>query len=357
VSRVTASRLELLSRCGYFARDGVEWAERSSSDANLGTALHAMCDLYIRDGSAALAGIGKDLPVEDQKTLAAMWLHARDYIDKNRVGHWRSEIAFAYDPATDTAIELQPVDGHRDYSEAGPGAICGTADVVSVAVNDSRVVVMDWKSGSTFVDAADATAQLSGLALFAARAYDKTEASIATLRVTESGVTERWLDLDAFDLDRVAGEIAARLAAVPTAEPTPGSWCNDRWCPARLACPATTTALEQVIPVESLARFKMALLPESPAHAAWMFPRLKIAEEYLETLKANIYDMARAEPIDLGDGKELRETTATRRTVSAAKLEDLARRLGATDAQIASCASTGSYTQVRALVRKKGKAA
>lgn len=333
--RVTASKASLLAACGAWAKDGAQWADRESSDAsNEGVALHGLMEKAIK---------GEPVTVPDD--LAARWAKIAEWIAANRKPTWQAEVAYAWTPATDTARAL-PSGDHRDYS-AAPDALCGTIDIVDVPM----ATVLDLKTG---FEIGGAWAQLRTLGMMVARAHGLDSVRLVVVHATDQGVQTREVVMDAFDIDLVASELATRLRDVAMSEPTPGAWCGR--CPHRVHCSATDATLAEVVPAESLARFRMELVPSSPEHAAWMWPRLSIAEEWIESAKATIKDMARTEPIDLGDGTELRETSTTRKSVSAKKLEDLARRLGANDAQIEACASSATFPQIRAL-KRKGKAA
>ena len=347
--RVTGSKLALLSECGWWARDGVQWANRTSDAASFGTQLHACCEAII-EGRGAYAE--DDAVLHLFRRVVEPWLLANV-----RVG-WRAEVPFALDAFAGTAREL-PKGAHRDYSGAKADDVCMTLDACYMGEDADGVFacVDDFKWSGFHGDEAKAEAQLTGQALAVSLAYGVDRVRARAIRISENVVDDTsevyWFGM--FDLEAAREAIASALGKVASSEPKPGAHCFNRWCPASGSCPATTEAMAQVIPAESLARFKVALVPESPAHAAYLWPRLKLAEEWVEKAIANVKDLARSEPIDLGDGTELRETTQTRESASVEKLKGLAVRLGATPEQLAACTTGATFKQVRALKKRGGK--
>jgi hypothetical protein len=359
VIRVTASRLALLSECQFFARAEVPWADRDSDDAATGRAVHGMIDHYLSTG---------ELPTTEDARAAAYFAAAKVWIDANRRVGMSTEVAFAYEPSTGIGRELPKKDGHRDYSDVGPTEIAGTADLVSMGIDGQGafVAVDDWKV-SIGPDVLDASAQLGGLALFAARAYGVDRARVRTLKITEAGVEpiEAWLD--EWDLEEIAGAISERITRIESSEPTPGPHCSERWCPALAACPATQKDLasaEQLVPVDALVRRRvdmpLTIDIKSPDHAADVLARVRAASKALDLLKSAVTDYV-GEGVTLSDGDRLAPTFRTVSRLSSAKLEQLARDNGATDEDIALCftsAREGAGIKViKDKTQKRGRAA
>jgi hypothetical protein len=347
--RVTGSRLALLHECAYWARDGVEWQESTSDAASFGTQLHVLFEAAVE---------GRTATCDDPAVLAVFERHVEPWVQAYRRAGWRAEVPFAINLDEGTAREL-PKTTHRGYDGKRPDELCLTTDLVYMSEDAEGPFgcVDDLKWSGFHGDAEKARAQLTGQALAVARAWSVDRVRARALRVSEDGLDDTtevdWCDV--FDLAEIEASIAADVARIEGSEPRPGGWCTDRWCPARLSCKVTTEALQAPIPVEALSRFRPELMPMSPEHAAWMWPRLELAEAWISTAKANIKDLARHAPIDLGDGTELRETTQTRSSASVQRLTDLAQRLGATPEQVAGCRTGATFSQVRAMKRREVK--
>lgn len=357
--RVTASKLALLDECRYFARPEVEWADRDSDDASTGREVHRMLDELLHH---AVVVASSDTRALSYFAAASAWL------ERNRRTGMRPEVAFAYDPATGAARELQDASGHRDYSSVGENEIAGTADIVCMGIDGEGnfVAVDDWKV-SIGPDVLDATAQLSGLALFAARAYGVERARIRTLKITERGVEpiEQWLD--EWDLSGVADAIREGVEQIGTSEPEPGLHCAERWCPALAGCPATKRDLatvETLVPVDALVRKRvdmpLTLTIASPDHAADIKARVRAARKALDLLDSAVSEYV-GEGVTLSDGDQLAPTYRTVTRVNHARIEQLAREKGATDEDIAlCCVSSREGAGLRIIknkAQKRGRAA
>jgi hypothetical protein len=353
---VTASSAALVHVCAYSFRADVAPTlpvEAPSERRNGGMALGLLSEAFVNGGNAGAREALAKLSEEELSRVSAMWHHLQAWYEAHLPKGASAERAFVYSPAFDQAREIDRK-AHRDYSSATPTeVVAGTADLVWIDADCETVVVADIKTTVEGAPEVDATAQLEWLALMAARAYGFDAARTITLKVTEGGVEAIDHGVhDMFALADIAARLVADVAAIPSAEPKPGGHCMARYCKARLVCPATVQAIQAPIPVEALTRFRMELLPSSPEHAAWMWPRIQLAEKWIESAKESIKDMARTAPIDLGDGTELRETTSSRTTASIEKLKGLAVRLGATEEQIAACSSGATFRQVRALKKR-----
>lgn len=324
--RVTASKAALLMQCGYFAREGVEWAESSASDdASFGKQVHSMCEALIT-GQHFMA------PTEDRMIL--VWSGAARWIEANRKAFWLAEVAFAWDPDKDTARQL-PKGEHRDYSDVKPHELAGTADVAWYDLEADAAVIWDFKTGH---DVSYAWPQLKTLGLMAARAFGAATAVVHCVKLTEAGAEEESLALDAFQLAVVAGQLSGLLAEVATAEPSPGEHCTSMYCPARAACPATTKAMEQVLPADPLTRFRFDANIESAQKAEWLLPRMRLVADAAEVAKDALKAWARTHGgIACGNGGVWREVSSVRRYADPKKLVRLARMSGASEAAIAAC--------------------
>lgn len=238
--RLTISRLPLATQCLYHARPDAEAPRTESSVyAAKGNAFDAL--VGGADSDAALAGLS---PEDGAEVLA--WWEA-----------WQASDIGQQDWDTQTPITLNPHTGEawfldttgRDYSDAEPGEIPGTADLVRVEAD--RVVVCDTKTGlQAHTAPAASNRQLHGYALALCRIHGLDAATVIVAYVDADGVRTDSADLDAFDLHAIEQEMAAMLDRAPRAEPMPGLHCREQWCPALAVCPATHQAVQLVAPGE-----------------------------------------------------------------------------------------------------------
>jgi len=337
--RTTASKAGLVQACGWWARPEAEWATSTSAAADRGNRFHAAIANYVECGDLDRSDL------EDLVGVAAKW------VDNYGRGLIEAEVAFSYDPATDTATRLDIVD--REYPD--DGLLHGSADLVSVSRVTRTGYVGDWKTG----DASNAGPQLRALALMLARTEDLDSVTVEALEVSESGVRSVCReDLDAFALAAIAGELAEALAAVPTAEPVPGSHCGELYCPARVACPAGLAIVAQVIPASALVRHGWGITIASPDHAAWLLEHAKLVGKAADDVKEAVKAYVPRDGLVLEDGSLLVEGTRNMPRRDGKKLEALARACGATEEQIAGCdyiavESSGLKVKKAAKARKK----
>lgn len=318
--RASMSKLELLSRCGYWAREGVPWTRLSNADATFGIAMHASAEGDINGKSADLSGYIKELGDEAWTKLAPVLRFVSDWIALHRRIGWRAEVAFAIDVESGAARELTDDGEHRDYETMGADLtreLPGTADIVYMSADSGGpfACVDDWKWSGFHGDELRAESQLAGLGLAVARAWNVDRVRCRALRVSDDGVddTSEVYWLDAFDLDRVHEELRERMAAIPTSEPNDGPWCRDRWCAAVTACPKTATAIEQVIPASALVReMRLSSEIQSVEHAAWTHSALEMVEEAVSVIRASLKKYADDEGgIPLADGSIYAGTEVT----------------------------------------------
>jgi hypothetical protein len=331
--RVTASKVGLLGFCAWWANPEATWQWSTSSAAERGTRFHKAISLYViyRERMA----VEDDIAAEYEQ--ACRWIDALGISKESML--LLTEVAFAWDPATDAAENIgQETD--RDYSR-GKGRLCGTADLVLLVKMDGRIVgvmVWDFKTG----DGSGAGPQLRTLGLMAARVWGVESVTVAALEVRASGVTEvAREELDAFALAGIAGELAEQIAAIESAEPQPGSHCGELYCPARLSCPLGTAATAEVaaiVPVESLTKKYRITDPIKTAdQAIWALDVLRLMGAWLDAKKDEIKALVPAEGWATEDGRVLKETRATIEAFDKHKAQALLKELGATDEQIGGC--------------------
>lgn len=345
--RVTGSKSNLLAECQWFARPEAEWVYTSSPAAERGTAFHSLIAGYITTGT---------VPTAMTEDLAALFAAAKRWVDDYGRSRLRAEVKFAWEPKTDTAWELTGAE--RDYAEAR-GGFAATGDLLSISKPARTGYLADWKTG----DGTGATPQLRALALMLARAHDLDTVTVEALEVTAAGVVSVCREtLDAFALATVAGELAEYIAAIPTAEPTPGPHCSEMCCPARTTCPVTKAATAELVPVAGLARHTMTTAITGPDHAAWMLDRIRLVEGACKAIKEAIKEACPPGGWTLEDGSVLREGTRDVPRFDKQRALDLARAKGATEEEIAACTyvfteSSGLRLSKPAKEKKRGKAA
>lgn len=234
---------------------------------------------------------------------------------------WAAEVAFSYDPATDTAREL----GRglsRDYSGAKPGEIPGSADVVGVT--DTEAVVLDWKFGGWNVPPAADNWQLRFYALCAARAYGKPRAVVGIVKLREDG--SHWFDraeLDELDLEAVAAELRglleralaeeAHVAKGGTPRTVRGPHC--KYCPALPYCPAQTALVREV----GFASIEPGAPVITAENAPALLEKLEAVDRLREMMWAALKTYAQGAPVQLPSGEVWGPTETEKEGIDAAK--------------------------------------
>jgi len=222
------------------------------------------------------------------------------------------EVAFAYDPETRGARELGR-DLQRDYLGAGAKVheIVGAADFV--AVDGTRVCIDDLKTGYGRLTRAADNLQLLGLAVCAAKVYDRKVARVRLLVRREDG--SGYFDdatLDRFELTLAERRLQAAARAVAQARATymadgiprleEGPWCDH--CQARWNCPAKVTLVKTLaVAPRQIVRDVLGMMSDSDWANA--LERVRQAKQELHFIEEKIADFVRANgPIDLGLDEE-----------------------------------------------------
>jgi len=228
---------------------------------------------------------------------------------------WRSEVKFAYSPATRTARELTEP-GHRNYSGARPGELCGQTDVLGMpgvpalgVVAAGPIVIGDWKGHDPNVPRAHVNAQLHIGALAWSRIFNIDAADVF---LSTEGRKPDVASLDVMDLDAFAADVAVVLAkgesskrrylAGEPVEFVEGPWC--RWAPCFAACPKKNALVASVANGSASNRIELlSLHDDEVAEDAWEFlANLKMLTKRLEArCRARIAER----PIKLRSGKYL----------------------------------------------------
>lgn len=324
MNRVTASKVGLLSHCQFFATAHAEWADTTSAAADRGTRFHRAIADYVTSGQVPLA-IDED--IQALFTSAVAWV---EHFGRDALA---AEVAFAWDPVADSAERTEVKDREYAFAQTN-GYLCGTADLVAISRFTKTGYIADWKTG----DGSNAGPQLRALALMLARAEDLDSVTVEALEVSEMGVRHVCTEtLDAFALAAVAGELAESLAAVPTAQPQPGTHCGDLYCPARATCPAIVERVEQIIPAGELVKHRWGLTIESGDHAAWLYNQAKAVEAAAKLVKDAVKAFVPEGGITLADGSVMAEGSRTMERFDKAAALGLLRAKGATEEEIEAC--------------------
>ena len=207
--------------------------------------------------------------------------------------HLAHEVAFALDMATGEARELGR-GIHRDYSSVGPNEIAGTAD--AVGVSGDRVIVLDYKGPDPNLPSAAKSGQLRTLALMAARAYGKDDATVGFIRFLGSDVRQETADLDMFDLDAHLARLRQTRERIVDAieayegnanlKPYVSEGRHCRWCSSMAYCPAKLSLAEKMERgemVPALAPLTEETAPDAVEALLKMKQLVKRAEEHVRS--------------------------------------------------------------------------
>lgn len=271
---------------------------------------------------------------------------------------YRPEVAFGLDLERLEARELGRLAQHRAYP-VEENEVGLTVDLFGITDGDMPLV-LDWKTGQE-VDAVEANPQMLTAAAAVALVHNVPEVEARIVYIREDG--SHWVDGCVFDgltidawLESLKGAHAAVLAArAEVAEgraPSvvrPGKHCH--YCPSLAACPAHVGLASSLAPELEEVGARIAAL--SPTEAGAAYAKARQFRAILTHVEAGLKAYAKAHPIPLEGGKEYRVTTATRRSLDSDKLTSLARRLGATDDDFASCFSEATYETVREAKARK----
>lgn len=324
MSDFTLSSAHLIMHCQYPFRDDVVMPPEAGIDKarDKGISLHDCQAKYIN---------ARDSELLDPATNPA-WACARAWIDANWKPSWVAEPAYAWDPIADTA-RLLGVDIHREYARAGklPHEKAGTLDIRSV--EGDTVYVYEIGTGYEMEHKAD---QLRLQCLVAARAHDVPRAIGQRIQYRDDGAYMfPPVELDEFDLAAIAGEYAEHLGSVEGSEPMPGDHCA--LCNLAPVCPAASGIVQALIPAEAIVRPGWGLVIANPDHARWLLDHARLVAAAAEAVKEAVKAYVPKNGLVLADGSLLVEGTRNMPRRDNKKIEMLARTLGATEEQLASC--------------------
>ena len=337
--RLSASRLSLAAACpGSFALTHDDYPNPA---AEKGTAIHAFLEGVLAEGLA------EPERVRDPEARAVCGrIDPAAVLDVSgaRLGGLHVEVPLAYDPATGEAQAL-PSGGHRDYSAAPEGAVCGTADVVAQWADGDgrgRLLVSDYKTGARAVPAAHENRQLLFLALCAKKAIGRPDDRVAAqivhvgadgaLHPSACEFTGEELDAAEEDLRAVARSVADSRAGSPRF--AVGAHC--RFCPALARCPAMAGA------AQALLAEKDAEISDENVPALWA--RLQAVESAAKVVRARLTDLVAGGegPVPLDARRQFKVVESRREKIDPRKAMPLLREaFGEAADDAASVSKTG----------------
>lgn len=234
---------------------------------------------------------------------------------------YEPEVAIAYNPTTRTARALgKNLSRSEARALATDEELVGIIDVLGQTADDA--VAHDYKTGHGFVEPAEVNWQLKTYALFAARWLGKEGATYSVIRVKDTGAvffdTARMDELDLLAHEEALIALLAERVRVRRLT-RDGRWADlpplvegkhCRYCPAMHVCPAKVHAIRIIgTPLEDTS-LAQGPITEEQKRTAWL--KLKAARRTLDRYDAILRDLARQEPIQLGDGEVLGEKLGTR---------------------------------------------
>lgn len=239
---------------------------------------------------------------------------------------YEPEVAIAYDPIKRTARCVgKNLSREEARAKAEDHELVGIIDVLGATAEDA--VAHDYKTGWGYVEPAEVNWQLRTYALFAARWLGKDGATYSVIRVRDNG--QVWSDVAHMDeLDLMAHEdallnlLTKRLWARQTTKE--GRWnelpplvegAHCRYCPALHVCPAKVHAIRVIGTSGEDTSLAQGPITEEQKRRAWH--QLKLARKTLDRYDAILRELARQEPIQLGDGAILGEKLGLREGIVA----------------------------------------
>ncbi len=240
--RLSASGVHHAKECAWIYRsDAPIFPDGHNGRASkTGTFIHELIAHYLNPHFLVGSNSGVDLN-RAYKLFEAWKLWWSSFHGRRR---FTPEVALSYNPLTHQAKKLR-VSGARDYSNASPDSIVGTADAISLvdySKHGRHAVVLDWKTsiyGGLFMEPAKTNSQLATLALAAHVLYEVRKVRVFLVHLSSKvEVDEAWLEESDFEehrrlLTSIQWDISCRLA-----RPQPCNKCH--FCPANRpkACPA-----------------------------------------------------------------------------------------------------------------------
>ena len=288
---ISASALARIEKCP--ASESLPHTQQENEWQGPGLAKHKYVEVAMPDGPEA--GL---LAIPEKYRDECRNISTQEFIDFFGEAP-RHEVSYALDVETGEARELGEGLG-RAYPKVNSTTIVGTADMVLVDYERSRVMVSDMKTGRAWLPDAKDSVQLGFFAVALARVVGAKQARVAYHKLNADGSWyEMADDYDEIDLDGMFARLRDIVTATQThSQPSLGDHCA--FCPARLACPAQANVMQQMVPL-------VDRLPEINAEMAWdLHEWLPHAKKQVKLLDDALKDYVLHNPGAKRDGMELR---------------------------------------------------
>lgn len=304
---ITASGLQRIEKCPPSAVLPGVVDTNPQSWRDLGIAVHALLrDSILLGRDAALAAV----PEAHREACAAIDL---DSLTGGNPQAWATEVAYSWHPESGP-FELHRGRGDRDYSQAPSGAICGTADLVGMADDGRRAVVLDLKTGFADLAPPAESLQLGFAAVSLARIVGAQQATVGFVRLINGEGVWRVAHLDVLAMGRIEDRLRAVLDSVAAAEwvpeavaPVMGTHC--RYCPAFLRCPAQMSLAREL---GRDAELEQPLPDLEHEDVPAILQRLERSEALLARIREHVEAYASSHPVRMPDGRTFGVVERTR---------------------------------------------
>lgn len=338
--QASMSKTDLLLKCQYWASPTVRCVPENNEVSTLnfalrrGRAFHKCMEIYLESHGTRKPNfkvIAKKFSV-DPKMLEDFYRRAKDFIDELlRKRGWLDEERLVekkmvYDPFSDRMRFLTSTK-ERDYSDRISTELPGTGDLA--VIPNKRMMVLDWKSGTSSYTAQD-NGQLLSLATGLSRHYQIYEAVVFIVRIDEDFIepSEGLLTAKHLDEHRERMRLSIQNALSPNPSMTIGSHCQKFYCPAIEVCPAHAGPLSLRDAIEGV------LTREQKGH---QYARYQAAKKLIEKIGDFWHrDVEMNGPIYLDNGqrvvlkpvhKETLSKASIRRAMSLVEAEALIKQL------------------------------
>lgn len=318
----TASALERELRCAASAVLGPR-VHGTGEEAVRGNVIHVFC-------RSVAAGTPRSLALAAVPTTDPKWRETCEQIDFEilcgGLMHVRAEVAYRMNLETDEVREIGVNLGRR-YPPRAAHEVDGTNDLEGRRPFGGMWVVTDLKTGrEEYVTRCVDNPQMKfhARALMQVHDVDQVEARVAFIgEGGEIGFDTHIftrLELDLFGDELVASKrrVAESLALFQSGTPLDvyaGSHC--RYCPAAQVCPRNTALAHAMISEVPAIHAKWGQMTDDERRIA--AKRIYDFKPIFEMVESGVKALATASPIDMGQGKVLRETGSGVRIVNAPK--------------------------------------
>lgn len=285
--RPSPSKLDLAAACSYPWSSGLRWPRSEAGPAaELGTEVHRALRAWVEQRP------------HDALSPEAAPLVATGIAQLEREQPWtHAELLVGLDPVLWTArVRATREDRH-------PGEAVGELDLVRV--EPDRLTIRDWKTGRRSLGRRVADLrQVRWYALVGAMLWPGRRIRVELATITEDACVIDAHEVDEWDIAAWEGDLERVYASCDRVSlPVMGPHCRDLYCPIVATCPAVREHAAAVAEAAQVAPVVPVVDAATARQAALGLPAL---EAYLEAVRSTLREHAAREPVDLGDGRELR---------------------------------------------------